>query len=296
MKFTLNKLPQSQIELSFEISSSEFEKFIEKAVQDLGKDLEVQGFRKGKAPKEIIEKNLGKEKIFNRASEIAVEENYSQAISELKKEKGIEPISFPQIEILKLAPGNPFQFKARLPVLPEISLPDYKKIASQIKKRKIEVTKEEIEKLKQEKERIEKEKQRVEILEKIAEKSEMETPFVLIEEEKKRMLENLKKGVSQVLQISFNDYLAKLNKTEEEMLESFIPEAKKRIKTSLVLKEIGKREKIEVSSQEVEAEVKKTFSQKSGIENELAKEQVKEYTKEVIRNEKTFQLLESFAE
>jgi len=290
MRFVVNKLPKSQIELKFEVSAEEFEKFIEKATQDLGKDLEIQGFRKGKAPKEIIEKSLGIEKILNTAAQKAIEENYLKAILE----KQIESISPPQIEISKLAKGNPLEFKAKIQVLPEIELPDYKEIVSKIKKRKIEVTEEEIERLKEQKERMEKERQRNEILEKIAENSRMEIPEILIEQEKKRMLENLKRGVSQVLRISFEDYLAKLNKTEKEMLDSFIQEAEKRIKTSLVLKEIGKREKIEVSPEEIETEIKKISIERPGIENQLAKEQLKEYTKEVLRNEKSFQLLENF--
>jgi FKBP-type peptidyl-prolyl cis-trans isomerase (trigger factor) len=289
MKFVLNKLPKSEIELKFELPAEEFEKFIEKAIQDLGKDLEIQGFRKGKAPREIIEKNLGREKILNTAAQKAIEENYQKAILEKK----IEPVSPPRIEILKLAKGNPFEFKIKTQILSEIELPDYKDIVSKLKKRKVEVTQEEIERLKREKERVEKGRQRTEILEKIAENSKMEIPEILIEEEKKRMLENLKRGVPQVLQTSFEDYLAKLNKTEKEMLDSFTQEARKRIKTSLVLKEIGKREKIEVSPEEIEREIKKISSQEPGIENQLDKNQLREYTKEVLKNEKIFQFLEN---
>jgi len=290
MKISVQKLTKSQIELRIEVPIEEFNDFIEKAALDLGKDLEVEGFRKGKAPKEIIEREVGLGQILSKAAELAIEENYQKAILEKK----IEAISPPKIEILKLARGNPFEFKAKTQVLPEIELPDYKKIVSQVQKREVAVTKEEIERLKAEKKRLEKERVRQEILEKIAQNTKAEIPEILIAKEKRRILENLKRGVSQVLQISFKDYLTKLKKTEKEMLDSFESEAQKRVKTSLVLREIGKQEKIEVSSQEIEKELKMISKQTPDIENQLDSAKLKDYTKEALKNEKTFQFLESF--
>ena len=288
MKITSQKLSRSQVELKIEVPAEEFKTFMDKAVLDIGKEIEIEGFRKGKAPKEIIERTVGQEKILKTAGEDCIKENYVKAILENK----IEPLGQPEIEILKAAPGNPFEFKAKVSILPEVKLPDYKEIASQIKKQEVKVTQEEIEKLRTEKERIEKEKRRNEILEKIAEKTEIELPEVLVEAEKKRMLENLKQQVSQMLQINFEDYLKKINKTEKELLDSFLPEAEKRVRNSLILKEIEEKEKIEVSEDELKNETErflKTFPDAKDFDPE----KLKEYTKEVIRNEKAFQLLEN---
>ena len=172
MKTTIQNLPNSQTELKIEVPTEEFKGFIEKAVLDLGKDIEVEGFRKGKAPKEVIEKKVGQEKILQAAAQDCIKENYIKAI----KEQKLEPLGQPEIEILKIALGNSFEFKAKISILSEIKLSDYKKIASQVKKREVKVTDEEITKLKQEKERIEKERLRSEILEKIAEKSQIDIP------------------------------------------------------------------------------------------------------------------------
>ena len=288
MKITSQKLSRSQVELKIEVPAEEFKTFMDKAVLDIGKEIEIEGFRKGKAPKEIIERTVGQEKILKTAGEDCIKENYVKAILENK----IEPLGQPEIEILKAAPGNPFEFKAKVSILPEVKLPDYKEIASQIKKQEVKVTQEEIEKLRTEKERIEKEKRRNEILEKIAEKTEIELPEVLVEAEKKRMLENLKQQISQMLQINFEDYLKKINKTEKELLDSFLPEAEKRVRNSLILKEIEEKEKIEVSEDELKNETErflKTFPDAKDFDPE----KLKEYTKEVIRNEKAFQLLEN---
>ncbi len=288
MKISLEKLTKSQIELRIEIPIEEFNDFIEKAVLNLGKDLEIEGFRKGKAPKEMIEKSISQERILTTAADYAIQKNYSKAISE----KNIDAIAAPEIEILKMAKNNPFEFKAKVWVMPEIELPDYQKIVSGIKRKKIEVTKEEIEKMRQEKEKWEKEKLRQEILEKIAEKSKLEIPEILIEQEKKRMLQNVKTGVLQTLQISFEEYLKKINKTEKQLLDSFGPEVEKRIKSSLILKQIGEKEKILVSDQEIEEELKK--SPGFGPQKEIDSEKLKSYTKEILKHEKTFNLLEKW--
>ena len=286
METSIKKLPKSQIEILVRIPAEEFNNFIEKATLDLGKELEIKGFRKGKAPKEMAEREIGPGRILEEAANQAIKENYLKAISENK----IEAIFKPEIEILKLALGNPFEFKAKISVLPEVKLPDYKQIASQVLRREVVVAKEEIERLRAEKERIEKERIRQEILDKIAENSQIEISEVLVESEKKRMLESLKQQVPQILQIKFEDYLSKIQKTEKELLDSFLPEAQRKIKNSLVLKEIEKRENIEVSEKEIKEEIDKI----SKIYPGLDQNQLKEYAEEVIRNEKTFQFLENF--
>lgn len=303
MEVSIQKLAKSNREIKVEIPSEEFKGFLEKATFDLGKDLEVEGFRKGMAPKEIIEREIGLEKILNKAAEIAIKENYQKIILENK----IEPIGQPFVEILKLpapyrtegsgagAPRNPFEFKIKISVLPEIKLPDYREIVSQIKRKEVALLPEEIERLKREKERLEKEKRRQEILEKIVQASEIESPDILIEEEKKRMMEELKRMVPQILQMSFEDYLKKLGKSEKELVDSFLSEAEKRVKNSLALKEIGKLEKIEASEEEIQKEMTKILGNYP-LSDELDRERLKEYTKEVIRNEKTFQLLEQFTD
>ena len=288
MKISVQKLPKSELEMKVEIPAKDLDSFIEKAVLEFGKDLEIEGFRKGHAPKEIIKEKIGQQKILQTAAEMAIRENYLKAVSENK----IEPLGQPKIEILKLASCNPLEFKATVPVLPQIKLPDYKKIASQVKKREVEVTPEEIAKLKAEKERMEKERMRSEILEKIVKESEIEAPEILIESEKKRQLENLKKQVPQMLGISFEDYLKRINKNETELLDSFWFEAQKRVKNSLILKEIEKKENIEAQDQEVKNEMEKILKNYPQTKD-LDLERIKEYTKEVIKDEKTLQILEN---
>jgi len=286
MNHSIQKLAQSRLEIKFEVSVEEFQIFVEKAILKLGENIEIEGFRKGKAPRAMIEKMLGQETIFKEASQECVRENYLKVV----KDEGIEPLGQPEISVLKLAPNNPFEFKAVAAVLPEIIIGDYREIASKIKKQEVKVTAEEIEKLKQEKERMAKEKLRQEILDKIASGSQMAIPEVLIDSEKNSMLATIKEQVLQMLGIGFEEYLKKINKTEKEILDSFLPEAERRIKNSLILREIQRREKFAISEKELADHLQAIAK----ANPKLDQGQLKDYTESVIKNEKTFTLLESF--
>lgn len=144
-----------------------------------------------------------------------------------------------------------------------------------------------------EKKENEKQRKRAEILEKIAEKSEFETPEELVKYEQERLLADLKNRVSQAAKISFEEYLASVKQTEEQIKETYKKEAEKRLRGFLVLKQLGKEENVEIADKEVEEEVAK--STKNYSKEQMAKidtNELKEYTKGVLFNEKVFQTLE----
>ncbi len=141
MKFTIQKLSKSQVEISFEISAEDFKNYYNEAISHLSQHLNLEGFRSGHIPKEIAEKTLGQEKIMSEAANLAINESYLRAVSENK----LDVILQPEVEILKIALGSPFEFKAKVLILPEIELPDYKKIASEVKKDGAKVEEKEIE-------------------------------------------------------------------------------------------------------------------------------------------------------
>ena len=98
------------------------------------------------------------------------------------------------------------------------------------------------------------------------------------------------------MKITFEQYLAAVKQTEEQLKETFQKEAEKRLKGFLVLRELGKKENIEISEKEVEDEISKSI--KKYPKEDLAKidtEELKEYTKGVLYNEKVFEKLESFS-
>ena len=140
MKTSIKKLPKSKLEILVELSKEEFNHFYEKALFELGKDLELPGFRKGAIPKEVLEKNIDRRIVLDSASQGAIRENYFKIILENK----IEALGKPEVKILKLVPSNSFEFKISVLVFPVMKLADYKKIASQKTKKETEVSEEEV--------------------------------------------------------------------------------------------------------------------------------------------------------
>jgi len=139
----IKKLPKSQVEFSITVPAAEFEKFIDAAAEELSKDLRIDGFRPGKAPRSVVEQKVGAEKILAHGAERAIKKTYVDAVSKNK----IDAIGEPKITITKIASGNDLEYKAVAAVMPEIKLSDYRKDAKSIKKPEPEkVTEQQIEK------------------------------------------------------------------------------------------------------------------------------------------------------
>jgi len=125
VKTTIKKLEKSELEITGVLEVAEFEKFEEKALQRIGERLELQGFRKGKAPVAIVRENVAEMELLEEMAELALMENYMKILEENK----IDAIGRPQIAITKIGKGSDLEFKIVTAVLPEMKLPDYKKIS-----------------------------------------------------------------------------------------------------------------------------------------------------------------------
>lgn len=125
IQIKVNKLPKSAVEIEGELEASVFESYFDKAVKHLGEHFELDGFRKGKVPTDVMLSNIPEIRILEEMAQNAISEHYAKIITEQK----LDIISQPEITITKLARNNPLNFKIKVAILPEFSLPDYKKIA-----------------------------------------------------------------------------------------------------------------------------------------------------------------------
>jgi len=137
--FEIKKLPRSETEIIGEISAEDFEQAYKKALAGLNQKSSVPGFRPGHIPETVLTEKAGEAAILEEAAEIVLEESYPKILRENK----IEAIGQPEITITKIARKNPLGFKIKTAVLPEITLPDYKKIAGEAMTAKEEVKVEE---------------------------------------------------------------------------------------------------------------------------------------------------------
>jgi trigger factor len=139
MSFKIEDLEKKNMKkLVIEVPAAEFEAAIEKAYQKNKNKINIQGFRKGKAPKSLIEKMYGPSIFYEDAANSLIPDAYSAAA----KESGLEIVSRPEIDVTQVEKGKDFIFTATFAVKPEVKLGQYKGI--EVEAAKIEVTDEEI--------------------------------------------------------------------------------------------------------------------------------------------------------
>tara|TARA_B100000508_G_scaffold141059_1_gene145733 strand:+ start:4230 stop:5384 length:1155 start_codon:yes stop_codon:yes gene_type:complete len=126
--FTVEELPDSQVKISGELPYAELQSERDAAMVALGKNVEIDGFRKGHIPTPVLEKHLGEMNILAEMAERAIAHAYPHIVEEHK----LEVIGQPQIEVTKIAPENPLAFTATVAVLPKFDLPDYDAIAKEV--------------------------------------------------------------------------------------------------------------------------------------------------------------------
>jgi trigger factor len=135
VKVTKEKIENSQAFLTVEMEPAEMEGPLEDAYRRLAKKTNIPGFRKGKAPRAILERYIGKESVLEDALSQLIPQAYEKAI----KEQEIEPFAQPDIEITQT---DPVIFKAIVPLPPTIELGDYKSI--RVTPEPVEVTEENV--------------------------------------------------------------------------------------------------------------------------------------------------------
>jgi trigger factor len=353
MQVNIKKFPNSEVEITGEIPADGFEAERKKALEKLGKDIKLNGFRPGKVPEDILAEKIGEDAVLEQMAEFALQKAYPKILSENK----IDAIGRPEVSITKIAKGNPLGFKIRVTVLPEVKLPDWKAIAKTVmeaaKKEEIKVDDKDIgeaidhlrktraktsdveersggasdvakkevlpeltdefvksigkfesvedfknkirENIKMEKELKARERNRMRVLEKIIEKAQMEIPEILIESEKGKMLAEMKANIAQ-MGMKWEDYMAHLKKTEDELKKAWGADAKKRVSQGLVINRIIAVEKIKTTEEELKNETEKILSYYKTQGQDLDEERVKNYANSLLLNEKVFQMFENTVE
>ncbi len=418
MQYKINNKPKSKKEIEVTISPKTMENCIARAAEKLSTENSIKGFRPGKAPLNVVKETFGEEKIWNEGCYDAINKSYFKII----EKEGIDAISPPQVEIVKMAVNEPLEYKATVEYLPEIQLPDYKKIAKDVLKDKKEVKveakevedtlnnikksraktvrvarkskkgdevlinfqgkidgvaqeglkseafpivigetqfiegfekeitdvkegekkifsikmpinekeekavefevdilsvnekelpeiddefakslgdfkdakdlKEKIkENIKLEKDAKEQESIRIKMIEEIGNKSSVDMPEILVSKEADYMLEEFKSQFTQSGG-SFEDYLKRVNKKEEDIKKEWVPQAEKRIMASLVLQRISALEKIEPTAEEIETELNLYLSRFGDKLKDTEVDNIKAHISNMLKNRKVFEILE----
>ena len=126
MKVTTQRLPESQVLLEIEVDPDQMQRSLDKAYKRLVQRIEVPGFRKGKTPRDMLERHVGRDRLVREANEILIPEVYDLAI----EEQDVHAIDQPSIELVAI---EPLSFKATVAVRPTVALGDYKKVRAERK-------------------------------------------------------------------------------------------------------------------------------------------------------------------
>ena len=138
MSLQVEKMEKNMAKLTIEVSAEDVEKAMQSAYQKAKGRISIPGFRKGKAPRKMIEQIYGKGVFLEDAVNALIPEHYSKALGECE----LEIVSQPKIDLVQTEPGKALIFTAEVAVKPEVTLGEYKGV--EVPKSEIEVTDEEV--------------------------------------------------------------------------------------------------------------------------------------------------------
>ena len=140
MKVTVENGENQQVTLTIEVEAAEVSKAAERASKRLANRVNIPGFRKGKAPRKIVERHVGTEALMQEAFDLIAPKAFNDALAEQK----IEPVTRPNIDIVTLEEGKDLVFKAAVTPRPEVKLGEYKGL--KVEKAAVEIKDEDVEK------------------------------------------------------------------------------------------------------------------------------------------------------
>ena len=279
---TLNRLPNGNIELTITIPWKRVKSVYEKVLEKFIKQTEIKGFRKGKAPKKLVEEKVGKETLYEETLNELIPQVYLEAVQEHK----LQPVVSPQLKLTSADWGKDWQILATTCEIPEVKLGDYK---GEIKKASA------VEKIwvpgKDKKEKkVPSEDKLGKIFKTLLETCQIKIPELLIEGEVKRMLSRLIDQTAK-LGLTIEEYLSSQKKTAEELKEEYRREAEQTLKLELILSAIADEEKIQVSDEEVEKMIQALPNEET--KKEFQKPEQKLYLRHLLRKRQVIDSLSS---
>ncbi|MBP6882750.1 MAG: hypothetical protein KBC15_04350 [Candidatus Levybacteria bacterium] len=272
MNSTFARTEDGTLQLTITIPAADVKKASSTVVDQTVDNAKVPGFRKGKAPKKLVEEATSTEALKEETLKKLLPEAYIQAITEHK----LRPIVNPKIHVQKLDDGGDWVFTAETCEMPEVTLGEYKKAVKDVTaKSKIIVPGKEQETVNVD-----------DILMPIVQKASVAIPKILVEFEVDRLLSQTLDEIKS-LGLTLEQYLGSTNKTPEKLREDFAEKAQNDIKVEFVLAKIAETEKITVEEKEVEEAIHtaKTDAERANLE------QNRHLLSSIIRQQKTLDFL-----
>lgn len=245
MKTTVKETKQNTAYIDFLVTQKEVLSAKTDTIKNLSVNTQIRGFRKGKAPLELVERHLDPEKVNHQTLHLLLDKYVPEAI---KSEK-LTLVGNPQLVNLTTPADKDWQFTVAFPLLPVIELGDYE---SKVKEA---LAKADAGKLTQD--------QRFEIVGKVLlENINFEVSSLLVDQEVERSLARLVEQV-QTLGLTVEKYLASINKSVEQLKQEYETSATNSLKMEFILLEIARSKKITATDKDVDALLKTLGDEKT---------------------------------
>lgn len=238
MKTNLEKLPKSTVKLTVTIPSEDVKKTYEKLFDELVKNADIQGFRKGAAPKNLVKEKANISKLYGDVINDLLQTFYPEALKKLE----ISPVANPKVEIKEFDLEKEFEFVATIAVKPEVKVKDVRADLKKLYENKIE--------------NAPKDDKHVhlhpnDVIDVIVKNTEIEISDILVEDETDRLVSRLV-NQAQAVGLSLEQYLKSQNKTQEQLRQEYKAIAEKNLIAEFAMTQLAKDEKVETTDQEIE--------------------------------------------
>jgi FKBP-type peptidyl-prolyl cis-trans isomerase (trigger factor) len=282
-KATVAKSSDGTVQITFKFNWSDIEDQFNKAVDEHAKDVEIPGFRKGKAPREKIIAKLSSEHLVQDTLRGILPKAFSDALQENK----IQPAMYPKFEVISANYKDDWSVRAITCEMPEIKLGNYKEaVKGAIGKASIVTPANKDKTLTQE------EKEQL-ALDAVMKEAQVEIPNLLAQQEADAKLSQLLERIEK-LGLTLDKYLESIKKTAEDIRADYINNARESIKMELILLQIAADEKLTVGEAEVDEFIKAAQGDPS-LSNSLQSEEQKQIIRSILKKRKAIDQLLSYA-
>jgi len=280
-----NLLPKNTIEILVTISKDEINQNYQKIFSILQKNLVIPGFRKGTVPKNIAEKNIKKQEVYEKL----INDLLPKIYNEIVKKEDINPITAPKVELINAKENEDWQIKIIIAQKPVIDLKNFKEIIKEIK---ADHKKDEIwlpgkeQKIDEKEKEIKKQKLLNEILEALLKNISCDISDLIIEEELNQRLVNLFDEIKKI-GLTVEAYLKSKNLTIDQLKTQYRKEIEDAYKLELILLAIADKENITVENSELE----KIFSNLKNEDDRKMAQNNSYFYASILRKQKTLDYL-----
>src|SRR3989344_425610 len=282
MNSSLQQLSDNTLELTITIPWADVAKQYQTSVDEAAANTELSGFRKGKAPRDLVEKNLDKTKVYEEVLKVLIPKVYNEAVTEKK----IKPIIAPKVELKEANENKDWVIRILTCEKPDVTLGDYKKAIGDLKagmsakiwkpgdkqEEKPQTTKPTLD----------------ELLMALYGTVTISLPSLLIEHEVNRLLSELIDQTKK-LGLSVEQYLASTKRTADSVRHEYEEQAKRTLTLEFALETIADKDGVLISDDEIDTVINtaKTDEEKKALANQ------RYYLASILRRQKTLDMLAS---